>query len=405
MHAVGRVHCRQLPAPHCGRDILASHGSSAEQISLTRLVQVLLQLYTDIILYADTGCCWWGFKNKLFEQLLFQLILVYVYFKNDYFVFYRQNAMIIDWTRICRALRRPPQFQWGRRGNSTGRSGRRCILYGVGAAGLCAWATQTTELKCHSGIISTSTHGHHCTRLYRGAVAREIFAGCVRPDQLEDDIEECRARGKPWSTYHRPVDYPSLIVFPESTGDVSRVLKVCNDFLIPVVAIAGGTSLEGQILSQSGGISLDFSRMKALVEVNENDLDCTVQPGLTYLELNELLADRGVWFPLDPGPGAAIGGMCACRCSGSTAVRYGSMRDNVLSLTVVLGDGTIVKTGGRARKSSAGYDLTRLFIGSEGTLGIVTEATLKLHVIPSHSYAMKLTFSDIASAGVYDPLT
>ena len=182
----------------------------------------------------------------------------------------------------------------------------------------------------------------------------EMFHGTVRPDQLEEDVEECRTRGKPWSSYHQPVAFPELTIFPESTEDVSKVLKVCQARNIPVVALAGGTSLEGQIMAPTGGVCLDFSRMKAVLEVNEKDLDCTVQPGLGYLELNDILAPRGIWFPLDPGPGAAVGGMCACRCSGSTAVRYGSMRENVLSLTVVLADGTVVKTGGKARKSSAG---------------------------------------------------
>lgn len=188
----------------------------------------------------------------------------------------------------------------------------------------------------------------------RSAVSAELFLGSVRPDQIEADIDECRARGKPWSSYHQPVEFPDLIIFPESTGDVSTALKVCHAHRIPVVALAGGTSLEGQIMAPTGGVCMDFSRMKSVLEVNEKDLDCTVQPGLGYLELNDALAPRGVWFPLDPGPGAAIGGMCSCRCSGSTAVRYGSMRDNVLSLTVVLADGTVVKTGGKARKSSAG---------------------------------------------------
>lgn len=128
----------------------------------------------------------------------------------------------------------------------------------------------------------------------------------------------------------------------------------CHEFSIPVIAFGGGTSLEGQTLTPYGGISLDFCRMKALLQVNQLDLDCKVQPGLGYLELNDQLRHLGVWFPLDPGPGASIGGMCSCRCSGSTAVRYGSMRENVLSLTAVLPDGTIVRTGSRARKSSAG---------------------------------------------------
>ena len=146
--------------------------------------------------------------------------------------------------------------------------------------------------------------------------------------------------------------------------------QICNKYNVPVVAFGGGTSLEGHTLpvgieNMMDPISLDLNRMTSVLKFNENDLDVTVQAGLGYVQLNEYLRQFGIWFPLDPGPGASIGGMCACRCSGSTAVRYGSMRENVLNVTAVLADGTVIKTGSRARKSSAGYDLTRLLVGSE----------------------------------------
>jgi len=220
----------------------------------------------------------------------------------------------------------------------------------------------------------------------------------LKLDQIEDDEGERDVRAKPWNSYHSSKNKPHIIVFPESTEDVSKILKLCNEYKIPVIPFAGGTSIEGQTLTLNGGLSLDFSRMKNIIELNEGDLDITVQAGLGYIELNEILKNKGLWFPLDPGPGAAIGGMCACRCSGSTAVRYGSMRENVLNVKAVLPDGTIIKTGSRARKSSAGYDLTRLLIGSEGTLAVITEATLKLHGIPKYSYALKIAFPSIKDA-------
>ena len=138
--------------------------------------------------------------------------------------------------------------------------------------------------------------------------------------------------------------------------------------------------------------------MREVMEYNREDLDIRVQAGIGYIELNDILKKDKLWFPLDPGPGASIGGMCACRCSGSTAVRYGSMRENVLNVTAVMSDGSIIKTGSRARKSSAGYDITRMLIGSEGTLGLITEVNLKLHGIPTHSHAVRVCFNDIRDA-------
>lgn len=221
----------------------------------------------------------------------------------------------------------------------------------------------------------------------------------LRKEQIETDTEECLARGKPYNSWHKSDGSFSAIIYPDNTEDVSKVMKICQKHNISVVACGGGTSLEGQITAPPvRSISIDFRNMKKILELNESDLDVRVQAGLGYIELNDILVDKNLWFPLDPGPGASIGGMCACRCSGSTAVRYGSMRDNVLNITAVLADGTVFKTGSRARKSSAGYDLTRLLIGSEGTLAVITEVTLKLHGLPAHTAALRVAFPDLRSA-------
>jgi D-lactate dehydrogenase (cytochrome) len=217
-------------------------------------------------------------------------------------------------------------------------------------------------------------------------------------DQIESNESELESRSHPWNSYHRVDTRPQLILTPSNTQQVAAIVKICAEYSVPIIPYGGGTSLEGQTLAVGRvgvrPVSLDFNKMKRVIDLNEHDMDVTVQAGLGYIELNEWLSNRAIdlWFPLDPGPGASIGGMCACRCSGSTAVRYGSMRDNVLNLTVVTAAGEIIKTGTRARKSSAGYDLTRLFIGSEGTLGVITEATLKLHLVPKHSHAVLLSF-------------
>lgn len=189
-----------------------------------------------------------------------------------------------------------------------------------------------------------------------------------------------------------------VVVYPLSTEEVSEVVKVCHRRRIPITPYSGGTSVEGQYIPDMGGVCVDFSMMDKILETNPTDLDCTVQPGLGWVELNQELAANNLFFPPDPGPGALIGGMVGTGCSGTNAARYGTMKDWVLSLTMVLADGTIVKTRQRPRKSSAGYDLTRLVIGSEGTLGLVTEATLKLTVKHSHEAVAVCTFPSIKDA-------
>ncbi|EGS17014.1 putative D-lactate protein [Thermochaetoides thermophila DSM 1495] len=202
-----------------------------------------------------------------------------------------------------------------------------------------------------------------------------------------------------WSTHQAdPAHKPFCVVFPATTEEVSKVMKVCHTRRIPVVGYSGGTSLEGHYTPTRGGICIDFSRMNKLVALHKEDLDVVVQPGIGWEQLNEELAPHGLFFPPDPGPGACIGGMIGTGCSGTNAYRYGTMKDWVLSLTVVLADGTVIKTRQRPRKSSAGYDLTRLFVGSEGTLGLVTEATLKLAVRPAATSVAVASFPSVRAA-------
>ncbi|MDT6938974.1 FAD-linked oxidase C-terminal domain-containing protein [Brucella pseudogrignonensis] len=200
------------------------------------------------------------------------------------------------------------------------------------------------------------------------------------------------------TTTYVPTQAPDIVIFAQTTDDVQDVVRICAEHKVPVIAFGAGSSLEGQVNAPAGGVSIDLTQMNRVLAVHAEDLDCVIEPGITRRELNEYLRDTGLFFPIDPGANATLGGMASTRASGTNAVRYGTMRENVLALKAVMPDGRLIETSKRVKKTAAGYDLTRLLIGSEGTLGIITELTLKLQGIPQAVSGGICPFPDVESA-------
>ena len=215
-------------------------------------------------------------------------------------------------------------------------------------------------------------------------------------DQVQTSNAVCEQYGKDES-FH-PSMPPHAVIQPENTEQVQQIVQICSQYNIPIIPHGAGTSLEGNISAVKGGICIDSGRMNQIVQLNAEDFDVVVQPGITRRQLNDQLKGTGLFFPIDPGADASIGGMAATRASGTNAVRYGSMRENVINIEAVMADGSVIRTAKRSRKSAAGYDLTRLLVGSEGTLGIFTELTIKLYPIPECMSAAVCTFESIEGA-------
>lgn len=316
----------------------------------------------------------------------------------------RYGRPFISYARCLRSSRSRLNSTKATGGSNTSFS-KSLIFFGAGvAATSLVFVTQSDSNV--SKTDSTSTTPLSSTMLPKYCTAAErtrAFDEAIKllgKDNVTTLENELLDHSDTYFNTHHPQEHerPGLIVFPSSTEEVSEIVKIANKYRVPVVPFSGGTSLEGHFISEYSGFCIDFRRMDKIVVVHQDDLDAVVQPGVGWEALNDILKDYDLFFGPDPGPGAQIGGMIGTACSGTNAARYGTMRENVLSLTVVLADGTVIKTKQRPRKSSAGYNLTGLFVGSEGTLGIVTEATLKLVPRPKNESVGVVTFHTIGDA-------
>ncbi|KAL7273338.1 D-lactate ferricytochrome c oxidoreductase [Rhizina undulata] len=288
-------------------------------------------------------------------------------------------------------------------GNSRGSAVTLGALFGAVTIATCFYYLGTLSVSPPStsstSPLSTVTPPQHNINKANLESSWADFVALLGVENVSTTTEDlARHSTSDWSSHHAQEKPPFLVLYPSSTEEVSGIAKICHDRRIPMTPYSGGTSLEGHFAPTRGGVCIDFSRMDKILKLHKEDLDVVVQPAVGWEDLNESLAENGLFFPPDPGPGAKIGGMVGTGCSGTNAARYGTMKDWVLSLTVVLADGTIIKTRQRPRKSSAGYDLTRMFIGSEGTLGLVTEATLKLAVKPQYESVAVSSFPSIKDA-------
>ncbi|KAL4864280.1 hypothetical protein BDV12DRAFT_189020 [Aspergillus spectabilis] len=262
------------------------------------------------------------------------------------------------------------------------------------------WCTPTTDgqgiLQPKMGESQSTPHARRC----EGIQAVEEIQEKLGEDGISTDDEDLKAHGySEWSSINIDT-LPVAVAFPKSTEEVSEIAKICHKYKVPMIPYSGGSSVEGHFSAPFGGVSVDFLYMNKIVAFHPEDMDIVVQPSVSWMDMNASIKDSGLFFPVDPGPPAKIGGMVATNCSGTNAVRYGTMKDWVINLTAVLPDGQVIKTRKRPRKSSAGYNLNSLFTGSEGTLGVVTEATLKLAPIPEQTGVAVTTFATMRDAAL-----
>ncbi|KAB8203017.1 FAD linked oxidases C-terminal domain protein [Aspergillus parasiticus SU-1] len=278
-------------------------------------------------------------------------------------------------------------------GSSNSWTASRTLLVSALAAGL-SYAYAISSNKPQPESLKQPQYGS--TQDLKKAIA-ELRAK-LGDEAISTDEDDLQVHGfSEWSSVNAD-RFPVAIAYPKSTEDVAEIAKICHKYKMPMIPYSGGSSLEANFAAVHGGLTIDFGSMNKILELHEDDMDVVVQPSIQWMDLNEKIKDSGLFFPVDPGPSAMIGGMIGTNCSGTNAVRYGTMKDWVINLTVVLADGRIVKTRRRPRKTSAGYNLTGMFVGSEGTLGIVTEATLKLTPIPEETRVGVVTFPTMRDA-------